>query len=139
MVRLPAFISTSTLHFIALFVCACLVFSSVVWFFANADMNHRVKYTGKTEDFRESGIYYEYERITTEQRDIFSEAVETGRYVSDEPFVFPEAVKRNGTYYQFRQSKAFDWADSATYQPALVWLVGLAGMIAVLRQDIRGR
>lgn len=137
MVRLPALTSASTLHFGALFVFACLVLFSVVWFFADADMNHRVKYTGTTEDFREAGLHFEYETLTHKQRHIFSEAVESGRYVSDEPFEFPEAVERNGTFYQFSQSKAFDWTDSATYQPALVWLIGLAGMLAVLRRDIR--
>lgn len=137
MVRSRSVTSASTLHFVALVVFACLVLASVVWFFAAADMNHRVKYTAATDDFRESAPFRAYDGLTDHQRRIFDEAVEEGRYVADEPFDFPEAVRRNGTYYQFRYSKALDWTDPATYRPVLAWLVGMTGVIAVLRHDIR--
>lgn len=129
-------LGASTLNFVGLVLFACLVLGSVVWFFAGADMNHRLRYTGTTTSFQEAGLYREYGTLTDEQRRIFAEAVEGGRYVSDEAFEFPEAVKRNGTYYQFRYSKAFDWADPRTYQPALVWLVGMAGVVFVLWRDV---
>lgn len=129
--------SSSLLEFVGLVVLAAIVVLSLAGFAAFADQDYRLKHTETTDSVGRQDPVRNYEFLDETQRRIFAMATETGRYVAEDSFEFPKVVYRNGTYYRFRYTSAFDWTNPTTTGPALALMGGLVGIVALLRRSVR--